>query len=185
MDAASQVVAILRADPLRWHLLGVVSALSLPDGWVGAGFVRNAVWDHLHGYSFSAPTGDVDVIWHDPLCVDAAEDRKHEAALHVVEPKFAWSVKNQARMHGRNGDEPYSSATEAMRYWPETATAVAVRRIGPDDCEVAAPLGLDDLMHLVLRPTARFAGEKHHIYEERVRSKGWVKAWPLLREEAN
>ena len=185
MDAAAKVIAALRADPLRWHLLGLVSALDLPDGWVGAGFVRNAIWDRLHGRTPSAPAGDVDVIWHDPLRVEAAEDRDHEAALHAVEPEIAWSVKNQARMHRRNGDEPYSSASDAMRYWPETATAVAVRRVGKDDCEVAAPFGLADLMQLVLRPTPRFHGEKHHVYAERVRSKGWARTWPLLREKAD
>lgn len=185
MDAASQVVAILRADAIRWHLLKVVSDLDLPDGWIGAGFVRNAVWDRLHGRFASSPSGDIDVIWYDPLCTDPAVDRKYEAALRAVEPTIAWSVKNQARMHDRNGDDPYSSATEAMRYWPETATAVAVRRIGNDDCEVAAPFGLDDLLTLVLRPTPRFVSEKRHVYEERVRSKRWTSSWPLLLKEAD
>ena len=124
------------------------------------------------------------MIWHDPHHIDAAEDRKHEAALRAVDQEIAWSVKNQARMHGRNGDEPYASASEAMRCWPETATAVAVRRVGTDRCEVAAPFGLTDLMQLVLRPTPRFVGEKRHVYEDRVRSKGWLTGWPLLREEA-
>lgn len=87
-------------------------------------------------------------------------------------------------MHGRNGDEPYVSATDAMRCWPETATAVAVRPTDSDDCEVAAPLGLGDLMQLILRPTRRFADEKRHIYDKRVRSKEWAKTWPFLREEA-
>lgn len=183
MDAASKVIAVLRADPLRWHLLGAVGALNLPDGWIGAGFVRNALWDHLHGRAPSVPKGDVDVIWYNSLCVNEAEDRKHEAALRAVEPGIAWSVKNQARMHRRNGDEPYVSATDAMQYWPETATALAVRRIDSDDCEVAAPFGLDDLTQLILRPTPRFAGEKRYIYDERVRSKKWAETWPLLREE--
>lgn len=185
MDAASKVVAILRADPIRWHLLKVVSDLDLPDGWIGAGFVRNAVWDHLHGRVASSPSSDVDVIWYDLFCTDAAVDRKHEAELCAVEPTIAWSVKNQARMHDRNGDDPYSSATAAMRYWPETATAVAVRRVGEDDCEVAAPFGLDDLLTLVLRPTPRFVCEKRHVYEDRVRSKRWTCSWPLLRKEAD
>jgi hypothetical protein len=183
MDAVSQVTATLRTDPIRWHLLGAVSALELPDAWVGAGFVRNAVWDRLHGRSPSPPSGDVDVIWHDPLRIDPAEDREHEATLRTIEPTVAWSVKNQARMHVRNGDDPYPSATEAMRFWPETATAVAVRRGGGDDCDVAAPFGLSDLMNLVLRPTPRFTGEKRHVYDERVRSKGWLSCWPLLRDE--
>jgi uncharacterized protein len=184
MDTAAQVLAMLRADPLRWHLLGLVRDLGLPDAWIGAGFVRNAVWDHLHGRPPSVPASDVDVIWYDATRADPTVDRKQEATLGEVHPSIAWSVKNQARMHGRNGDEPYSSATDAMRYWPETATAVAVRRLGKDDCEVAAPLELNDLWRLILRPTPRFSGEKRHIYEGRVKAKGWLKRWPLLREEA-
>jgi len=183
MDRRSQLIAILRNDPLRWHLLDVVRSLNLPDGWIGAGFVRNAVWDYLHGRPAARPSGDVDVIWYDPRCTEATEDREQERALRALEPGIAWSVKNQARMHHRNGDAPYASAVDAMRSWPETATAVAVRRTGTDDYEVAAPLGLEDLMQLVLRPTPRFAAEKHHIYDDRVCSKGWLQIWPLLREQ--
>lgn len=182
MDDAAQVIDLLRADPLRWHLLSVVRDLDLPDGWIGAGFVRNAVWDHLHGRAASAPAGDVDIVWYDPRCSDASEDRRLEATLRAIAPNIAWSVKNQARMHRRNRDAPYASVTDAMRGWPETATAVAVRRVGDAGGEVAAPFGLDDLMRLILRPTPRFTGEKRAIYVERVRSKGWLATWPMLRE---
>jgi hypothetical protein len=181
MDATFQICDILRTDPLRWHLLKVVQGLDLPDSWIGAGFVRNAVWDHLHQRPPSPPTGDVDVIWYDPQRANPAEDLEHEAVLRVAEPAIAWSVKNQARMHGRNGDAPYASAVEAMRYWPETATAVAARRRGEHCCEIAAPFGLKDLLGLVLRPTPRFSGEKRVVYEERLRTKGWVASWPDLR----
>lgn len=183
MNASSQVVIdVVRADPLRWHILGVVHALGLRDGWVGAGFVRNAVWDALHQRPPSPLTGDVDVIWHDPGRTDPAEDREYEAVLKSAEPSISWSVKNQARMHVRNGDAPYVSAVEAMRYWPETATAVAIRRYGLDGCEIAAPFGLDDLLNLVLRPTPCFSREKRDIYEARLRIKGWAVFWPLLRK---
>lgn len=184
MKAASRISSILRADPLRWHLLDVVRQLDLPDCWIGAGFVRNAVWDHLHRRSASPPTSDIDVIWYDPTRIDPAEDRKCEAMLRVAAPSFAWSVKNQARMHIRNGDGPYASSVDAMRYWPETATAVAARRQGVDDCEIEAPFGLDDLLNLVLRATPHFSGEKRTIYEDRLQAKDWFVAWPLLRRAA-
>lgn len=180
-DAELRVISVLRADALRWHLLDAVRGLGLPDCWIGAGFVRNAIWDHLHQRGPSAPSSDVDVIWHDPGRTDSAEDRKHEAALRAAVPSIKWSVKNQARMHIRNGDAPYGSAAEAMRYWPETATAVAVRRCGADGCEIAAPFGLDDLLDLVLRPTPRFVAGKRGMYEERLLGKRWTTAWPLLR----
>ncbi len=70
---------------------------------------------------------------------------------------------------------PRASATDAMRYWPETATAVAVRRHGAGLCETAAPLGFDDLFGLILRPTSNFAVLKRDVYDERLRSKKWLK----------
>ena len=75
-------------------------------------------------------------------------------------------------------------AVEAIGHWPETATAVAARLTAGGCCEIAAPFGLGDLFDLVLRPTPRFAGEKRRVYLDRVRSKGWLAAWPLLRIEA-
>lgn len=95
-------------------------------------------------------------------------------------PTVTWSVKNQASMHVRNGDEPYRSATDAMRFWPETATAVAVRWQASGVCEVAAPLGVEDLLGLTLRPAGQFATTKRHLYRHRIESKHWTATWPLL-----
>lgn len=181
MNHAETLVAILSADPVRRHTLGLVYSLGLPDCWIGAGFVRNAVWDHLHGRSPSRLAGDVDVIWFHPKQAHPSDDRKLEAALRASESSISWSVKNQARMHLRNGDAPYFSAVEAMRCWPETATAVAARQTKGGTYEIAAPFGIDDLFTLTLRPTPRFRGEKHGVYLDRVRQKGWLEKWPLLR----
>jgi uncharacterized protein len=176
-----QIDAILRRDAVRWRLLEVVSNLELPDCWIAAGFIRNAVWDALHERSPQVPNGDVDVIWFDPDRCQEGLDRGIEEELRAVDPSIDWSVKNQARMHSRNADKPYQSSTDAMQYWPETATAIAARRSGNDELEIASPLGLDDLFNLLLRPTQRFANEKLPIYEERVRSKAWIESWPLLK----
>jgi uncharacterized protein len=181
MDHVSSVQAIISGDPARWRILDLVRSLRLPDCWIGAGFVRNAVWSHLHGAYPAA--GDVDILWFDPTRPDPAEDRKFEALLQMRDPSVEWSVKNQARMNVRNGDAPYASATDAMRYWPETATAVAVRRNDNDCCDVSAPLGLDDLFGLVLRPTPHFASNKRNVFEDRIRTKGWLAKWPLLHVE--
>lgn len=185
MSPLDKVADILRADLLRWELLAVVRDLDLADCWIGAGFVRNAVWDYLHGYPSSILASDVDVIWFDPLAPDEEADRACESELRTRFPQVRWSVKNQARMHLRNGDRPYRSATDAMRYWPETATAVAARRTSQDDCQIAGPFGADDLVNLVLRPGQHFTTAKRHVYQERVRHKQWRTRWPLLREMAD
>jgi uncharacterized protein len=181
MNNASRVQAIISGDPARWRLLEVVRSLRLPDCWIGAGFVRNAVWDHLHGRAPSSLSGDVDVVWFDPERADPSEDREIEAALRRLDPSVAWDVKNQARMHLRNADAPYVSATDAIRCFPETATAVAIRRSEQDHCDIAAPFGLDDLFGLIVRPTPRFADDKRQLYDKRIQAKGWLETWPLLR----
>jgi hypothetical protein len=181
MDNASRVQAIICADPARWRLLALVRSLRLPDCWISAGFVRNAVWDSLHGRAPSSLSSDVDVVWFDSGRTDPSEDREIEAALCRLDPSVAWEVKNQARMHLRNGDAPYVSVTDALRCFPETATAVAVRRSEQDHCDIAAPFGLDDLFGLIVRPTPSFAADKRQLYDKRVQAKGWLKTWPLLR----
>jgi hypothetical protein len=180
MDKLHQLQSALCADPARLRVLRLVRDLCLPDCWVGAGLVRSAIWDMQHRRPFSPLPSDIDVIWFDETLLDPGVDNLIEANLCRLAPSLNWSVKNQARMHVRNDDPPYSCATSAMEAWPETATAVAVR-LGKDEViEVAAPFGLDDLFNLVVRPTARFEVEKKALYLGRIRSKNWAALWPSL-----
>jgi hypothetical protein len=180
MNQLHQLKTTLWADPGRMQILRLIRGLGLPDSWVAAGFVRSAIWDRQHKRTHSPLPPDIDVIWFDETLDDPAVDSAIETHLHRLDSSLKWSVKNQARMHLRNNDQPYGSATDAIMAWPETATAVAVR-LGMDDViEVAAPLGLDDLFNLVVRPTARFKMEKRQIYVDRVRSKNWLATWPNL-----
>jgi hypothetical protein len=129
----------------------------------------------------SGLTGDVDVVWFDSRRSDRSEDERLEAALTVMDSGVDWSVKNQARMHLRNGDAPYHSVLDAMRFWPETATAIAVRRTEKGGFEIAAPFGLDDLFGLILKPTPGFVSGKQGIFQDRVREKAWLSRWPKIR----
>lgn len=172
---------ILSDDPIRMQALYAVRALKLTDGWIGAGFVRDAIWDHLHHYGVCPIAGDVDVVWFDPQSCQQGYDSELEARLTQRSARFRWSVKNQARMHLRNGHPPYISTENALRYWPETATAVAVR-VGKNDLiDVIAPWGLEDLFTLRLRPTPLFTHEKLTIFRQRVAAKRWRERYPGLR----
>ena len=161
--------------------LRAVRSLTLRDCWIGAGFVRNAVWDHLHGYPANLIGKDVDVVWFDPALTNPNIDRAVEERLARLAPGLCWSVKNQARMHLRNGDAPYRSVADAMRFWPEIATAVAVRLTDSDDIEINAPFGLDDLFALRITPTQSFAARKRPVFDERVSAKGWLRRYPKLQ----
>jgi uncharacterized protein len=182
MKHASALQAILANDPARCSVLAMVRSLGLPDCWVGAGFIRNAVWEYLHDRPPARHAGDVDVVWFSRERAGPSADEGLEAALRALDPSLDWSVKNQARMHVRNGDAPYASAVEAIGHWPETATAVAARQTAEGAYEIAAPFGLGDLFDLVLRPTPRFAaGDKRAVYLDRIQSKRWLAIWPRLR----
>ncbi|MEJ2456857.1 MAG: nucleotidyltransferase family protein, partial [Novosphingobium sp.] len=127
MNRGTHLVSLIEADAPRMRALAAVHTLELPDSWIGAGFVRDAVWDHLHDRALSFLTGDIDVIWFDPARSGRVFDRALDSRLRALLPGLDWSVKNQARMHLRNGDAPYRDTADAMTHWPETATDVAVR----------------------------------------------------------
>lgn len=86
MDNTSTIQAVISGDPVRWRLLKLVHDLNLADCWIGAGFVRNAVWDHLHGRDSSPLLTNVDVIWFDAGHCTSAGDRGLEVALRKMEP---------------------------------------------------------------------------------------------------
>jgi hypothetical protein len=77
----SVIRAIISNDPIRLRLLKGVHSLNLPDCWIGAGFVRNAVWDYLHGRISSPVSTDVDVIWFDASRCAPEEDEALEISL--------------------------------------------------------------------------------------------------------
>ncbi|MFM7304142.1 MAG: nucleotidyltransferase family protein, partial [Alphaproteobacteria bacterium] len=148
--------------------------------WIGAGFVRNAVWDHLSGQDTEAVLpADLDVVFHDPVNATAEQDAALEAALRIAAPDLPWSVHNQARMHERNGHRSYCDIADALAHWPETATAIAAR-LGPRGVEILAPFGVGDVCAMILRPTPAFRA-KPEIPLARLEAKGWRKRWPKLR----
>ncbi|RRJ67724.1 nucleotidyltransferase family protein [Paenibacillus oralis] len=178
-DATGLREAILQ-QPEMLEDLRAVAELGLPQGCIAAGYVRNFAWDVLHGYTRRTPLHDVDVLYYDPKCLDEAAEKQYEAALRARSPLRNWSVKNQARMHLRNGEKaPYRSVEDAMRYWPETATAVGVRLHPGDDIELLAPWGLDDLLSLKVRQSPCFRDTV--VFRQRVTAKEWLRLWPRLQ----
>lgn len=169
--------AILRRAPLRMQALEIVRALALPDWAIGAGFIRAAVWDELSGFTAASAVDDIDVLYFNPLDRGAERDATIEQRLRDIDPTLPWSVRNQARMHIRNGDAPYRSTEDALRYWLETPTCVAVRLDAEDRFEILAPYGLEDLFAMAIRPTPR-GRVRRQEYVARLTGKRWLERWP-------
>jgi hypothetical protein len=180
MQSRIEIAKFLEGQPLILSILKQVEALSLEDCWVGAGLIRNAVWNHLHGRPVELSLdGDVDVVYWDLNDISSERDITIEKRLFRENANIPWSVHNQARMHERNGDAPYRNVEDAIRYWPETATAIAARLIGTD-VEVLAPHGVQDLINLIVRPTPAFV-LKQSVYSTRFSAKDWARRWPRLQ----
>ena len=171
------ILNLIRNNDWMMKVLGAAKKLDLPDWMIGAGFVRNPVWNHLHGHAREHGT-DIDLIYFDSDDPNEKTEKRYEAQLRADFPAD-WSVKNQARMHLLHGDRPYRSSEDALAHWVETATCVGVYLTGNGELELVAPHGIDDLVNLVVRP-----GPLHTSPEEvrvRVRKKQWLERWPKLR----
>lgn len=174
---ANSIVTLIKQDPLRMQVLDCVAQLDLPQCYVAAGFVRNLVWDHLHDFDSPTPLNDIDVIYFDTIDTSYESGLRYEAQLKQRLPELNWQVRNQANMHTRNGDEPYQGSLDAMSYWPEKETAVAVKQSLNGDIECISSFGLESLFDLQITPNPK---RNRDIFDQRVQSKNWLTQWPKL-----
>ena len=166
----------VRATSWLMRALEAARDVDAPDWLVGAGAIRDAVWDRLHGRE-PGPPKDVDLLYFDPR-----GDSPVEEALRARCPGLAWDAKNQAFVHEWYGArfgfevEPLRSSADAVATFPETATAVGVRLEHDGRLTVVAPCGLDDLLGLVHRRNPRRVAVAE--YERRLAAKGVAHRWP-------
>jgi len=165
-------------DPERHRALVTAAEFRLNDWCIAAGFVRNLVWDKLHSYAQSTPLADIDLIYFDAANISTEFELAIENTLKE-KSGLNWSVKNQARMHHRNADQPYRDAAHAMMHWVEVETAVSARLSNSGELEVVAPFGLENLQNLTI--TLNQYRPKLEEFHSRIRQKQWLDIWPKLR----
>ena len=180
-----RLLCIARAAPWFMQALAHVRALRLPAWCVGAGAVRNLVWDALHAHATPSALPDVDVAFFDASNLSPARDAVLQARLTAASPQTPWEVTNQAgvhlwfEQHFGHAVSPLRSLDEAVASWPEYATAVGLWLDDADGLHVIAPHGLDDLFGMrVRRNPARVSVA---TYRERVASKRYAERWPRVR----
>ena len=182
VDPSAWIARTIAADPRAMAQLSAVRDLGLSDWCIAAGFVRNRVWDVLHGHAPRREPNDVDVLFFDPLDTGRAREAALQARLARAMPDAAWEVRNQARMHVAKALPPHRGIAHAMTFWLETPTAVGVRLGADGALSLVAPFGVSDLAGLVCRPTP-WGASRRDQYDARVAAKRWRETWPLLRFE--
>ena len=182
MKTQDDIIQALHDSSFHMRALRAVRDIDLPQCWIAAGFIRNYVWDRLHGYDQITPLNDIDVIYFDAANQNEALEKQKEAELNQAMPGYPWSVKNQARMHLKNGDDPYESNEIALKHWCETVTPIGARLAQDDTIEIIAPLGVQDLLNLscYATPFTRNKPSKLRDYRSRMKEKKWWEVWPKV-----
>ena len=173
------ILNLIEKDKWMMHVLKIAQAINLPDWAIGAGFVRNKVWDHLSGnVKEVVDTPDIDLVYFDPRGNDEEADMKLSEKLKE-ETRINFEVVNQYYAHGWNDLTPYKSTENAISTWPETATAIGVTLDKDNQLKLMAPYGIDDLISFVVRPTPAFV-DRSDFLEGRVVQKNWLQKWPKI-----
>ena len=182
LSGERRVEEIVRSTGWLMAALDAARDMNPPDWLIGAGAVRAAVWDRLHGFDTATAPADIDVAFFDSSDLTGERERRIEARLRARLPCAPWQAKNQAAVHlwyARKfgyAVEPLTSSADAVATWPETSTAVGLRLTVDDRLHIEAPFGLDDLLGLVHRRNPRRVSVDE--YERRLRTKRIAERWP-------
>lgn len=96
MRHEAALLALVRGSPPLMRLLHAGRQAGLAEWAIGAGAVRNLVWDKLHQFVAPTPLPDIDFVYF-----EQGLDREQEIAalLRRQAPEAPWEVTNQATVH--------------------------------------------------------------------------------------
>ena len=173
-----QIIELIKNDPWMMDVLNIAKVLNLPDWIIGAGFVRNKVWNHLHQIDNQKHDTDIDLVYFDKNGNDEKGDIELTNKIRK-ETGMDWEIINESYAHKWNNFKPFKSTEDAIAHWSETATGVGVT-IKNGELVLVAPHGIKDLVNLIIKPSP-YCLDKTNIITERVKNKRWLEKWPKLK----
>ena len=184
-NQGEQLIQIVRSSSGLMAALRAVRDLNVASWAIGAGAVRNLVWDRLHGFAEPTVSQDVDVVFFDPDDLSRETEQRIRLQLSEVLADVRWDVTNQAAVHLWYEEEfghpvePLSSLQGGISTWPEYATCVGVCLHADDQLQVIAPHGLADLFSMVVRwNPGRVSAD---AYLQRIKQKRFSNRWPQVK----
>lgn len=179
MDHQAATSALLQQDALRLRCLQAALSLGLHDWYLGAGFLRNLIWDALHQYPKPTPLNDVDLVYFDNTDLNRSTEQHYVQQLSALVPQVQWEVKNQARMHLFHQHAPYQNCADGISRWVEVPTCVGVRLDHSGHFDFYSSFGLAENWSLSLRINPLYP--RPQLFRQRIKDKGWLELWPLLQ----
>lgn len=176
--------AAVATNPVNVALLARLPTLQLPDCWLVAGCLFQAVWNAQAGRLPGENIIDYDVFYFDAgdLSYEAEDAVIRRVAAATDDLDVTVEVKNQARVHlwyGQRfgmGYPQLRSAKDGIDRFLVAGTCVALSASTDNAGELYAPFGLDDIFAGVLRPNINnLPGNRY-----REKSKSYQARWPHL-----
>jgi len=99
LSGERRVEEIVRSTGWLMAALDAARDVNPPDWLIGAGAVRAAVWDRLHGFDEPTALADIDVAFFDSSDLTGELGRRIEARLGERLPGVLWQAKNHAAVH--------------------------------------------------------------------------------------
>ena len=172
-----EIKRILNANFRINQIINSFAGINEEELYLTGGALRNAIWNNLHGFDDGYELEDCDIIFYNPNRIDKSYEKLIEQKLNLLNPIINWSVKNQARMHLKNGHLPYNSIEDALKAFPDTVSAVAIDKYW----NTIAPYGLSDLFNLSINETNYCHINEIGTFNKRVVEKDWLTKWPKLK----
>jgi uncharacterized protein len=185
VELGERLIAIAQESAWFMSALRAVRDLGLTSWCIGAGAVRNLVWDAIHELPIPSDLTDIDVAYFDATELTPECDAALQSKLVAMRPGVPWEVTNQAAVHcwfeNHFGHPvpPLLSLEDAVASWPEYATCVGLTLERDNTIKVIAPHGLEDLFAIVVRRNpARVSVD---TYRQRVAQKRYAERWPKVK----
>ncbi len=185
VDLTRTLAGLVASSDPTMRALRAVRCLGLASWCIGAGAIRNLVWDHLHGFTTPTMAEDVDMVFYDASDLSVDLERRLETRLRQIQPEFNWEVVNQAAVHRwlrpafGQAAKPFQSLAEGIASWPEVATCVGTTLTDSGTVEIIAPHGLTDLFDMIVRWNPARASRE--TFMNRVASKRFSERWPRVQ----
>lgn len=168
-------------NPANAEILRRLPALGLPQAYLVAGCVYQAVWNRQAGRPVQADIKDYDIFYFDPDTSWSAEDRAiRRAAALFADLGITIELKNQARVHlwyGARfgaGYPPLASTEDGIGRYLVACTCVGIRAA---DGALYAPYGLAELRDGALRMNP--VNPRPALFQAKAES--YRARWPWLR----
>lgn len=144
------IIDLVSSNSEMMSILRAVRDLRLPDRWIGAWFIRNAIRDINFWPGVVVIDHDIDIAYFDRDHQDEAIETQYEHQLTEQLPQYEWSVTNQPRMESYN-NLTYIDTKDAISQYHETATASCITLTDDDEVVFYNKYWIEDLVQGIIR----------------------------------